>query len=408
MALTASCDALYFPSDPRDNVLTVRWSAQDAPLLPNTSVIFKIKCTAPHLFHAQPRYGALLLADTAGASMPSSNQMTTITFSLRGNHGDGDGGISPSGGSRQTASRASSATPGGPAYQERFAIEYVLIKSEPLAFQQILSSLADAARMTEVVKNMWSLIASGAIPRTHLGVQGGINLKVYMENVVLQSSDPAPNGGDEATKVIVPPEARLVVPIESERHSGSVADATNSRRTQATVSPSPRLYSGGDVAHHQGSTSLVARRKPSDELRALREEINTMRREPVTQSSAAGGTVRNSLSPSANTPNSQARGNQGSAAVEAFSAPRVAGASSSDNLIMKFNLGGVVGRVDAPAAAQRGGLKVYMVLTLMFALYISLLFMRRGATRAVESGKHGCGTGTHEAANSCALQVSSP
>lgn len=411
MALIASCNALYFPREPRDNVLKMRWNAQDAPLEPNTSVIFKVKCTAPHLFHAQPRYGALLLADPTGAATPSSNQTATITFSLRGSHSGGAGDVSPTDVSRQTAptttrtSRASSATPGGPAYQERFAIEYVMIKSEPLAFQQILNSVADAARLTEVVKNMWSLVASGAIPRAHLGVQAGINLKVYMENVVLQHSDPAPSGGNEATKIVVPPEACLVVPMASERHGRSAQDVTYRARTQPGLEPSPRLYSGGDGANHLGSTSSVSRRKPADELRALREEIDIMRRESATPRSTAGGSVLHNSSPSSNTPNSKPRGQEGAAAMEPPSAYHAAGDSSYEDLIMKFDLGDAASRPGAPTAQKREGLKVYMVLLLMVTLYVCLLFMRRGATHA-EDVKSGSGNGAVAAEERYALQLS--
>lgn len=411
MALIASCNALYFPREPRDNILKVRWNAQDTPLEPNTSVIFKIKCTAPHLFHAMPRYGALLLADATGAVTPSSSQTTTITFSLRESQGGGAGDISPTGVSRQTAStttrtsRASSATPGGPAYQERFAIEYVMIKSEPLAFQQISSSVADAARLTEVVKNMWSLVASSAIPRAHLGVQAGINLKVYMENVVLQPSDPAPSGGDEATKIVVPPEACLVLPMASERRCRSVHDVTRPGRSRPALDPSPRLYSGGDGADHLGGTSSVFRRKPTDELRALREEINTMRRESTTPHSAVGGSVRNSSSPSSNTPTSKPRGHEGTAAMQPLPAHRAAGTSSYENLIMKFDLGGAASRAGDPAA-QKEGLKVYIVLLLMVALYVCLLFMRRGATHA-EGVKNGSGNRAEAAEERYAVQLSS-
>ncbi|KAG5487062.1 hypothetical protein LSCM1_07732 [Leishmania martiniquensis] len=392
MVLTASCDALYFPSEPRDNVLTLQWSTQDAPQEPNTSVIFKVKCTAPQLFHALPRYGALLLADATGAAMSSSNQMATITFSRRENHsgGDGSGGASPSAVNRQAAptmtrpSRASSATPGGPLYQERFAIEYVVISSEPLAFQQILSARADTARLTEVVKNVWSLIASGAIPRAHLSTQAGINLKVYMENVVLQRSDPAPSGGDEATKIVVPPEARLV-PVASERRGRQAHDATDSSRSRPVGAPSPQLSSGGYGAGGPGSVSPAPRRKPADELRVLREEINSMRRESVTSTGTASGSVLSSYSPPVSAPNNQPRGREGTAAVKAPSTPGAAGANSCDDLIMKFDLGGR-GSGGGACAANKEGLKVYVLLLLMLALYGGILFMRRSATRDIESG----------------------
>ncbi|KAG5487616.1 hypothetical protein LSCM4_08061 [Leishmania orientalis] len=392
MALTASCDALYFPREPRDNVLTLRWSAPDAQQQPNTSVIFKVKCTAPHLFHALPRYGALLLADATGVAMSSSDQTAAITFSLRGRHsgGDDDGGMSPSGVNRRATpattrmSRASSATPGGPAHQERFAIEYVTVKSEPLAFQQMLNSRADAARLAEVVKNMWSLVSSGAIPRAHLGAQAAINLKVYMENVVLKRSDPAPSGGDEAMKIVVPPEARLVAPAALERRGRQAHDATEYSRTRPGAAPSLRLSSGGDGEGGQGSTSSVSRRKSADEMRTLREEISTMRRESLTPPGAASGSVFNISSPSTSTPSNQPPGREGTAAVKVSSAPRADGISDCDDLIMKLDLGGTDRRTVAPAAKEEG-LKVYIVLLLMFALYVSLLFIRRSVTRGVES-----------------------
>ncbi|KAK7196392.1 hypothetical protein NESM_000576000 [Novymonas esmeraldas] len=402
MALSASCDALYFPAEPRDNVVTLCWTPQEAPLQPNTTVLYKVKCTAPQLFHVQPRYGGLVLADATGTATPAPSQTTTITFGLRGGGGGGadgedDGAAAPSAVSRHTT-RGASATPGGggggPAYQERFAVEYVVVQSEPLALQQIHGSLGDAARLTEVVKNMWSLIASGAIPRAHLGAQATLHLKVYTINVVLHPSDPAP-GGDGA-KIVVPPEARLVPPgSAADRHGGGGGRGDKGGQSPPAAPPPSSRQPGSDGADRQGSTasSAASRRKPADELRALRDEINTMRRESVAPgSSNGGGSARNTASPVAMTPSNKTRSSEVLAAAAPSSAVVSAGGKSSGDQVMRF--------AGAGADKQRaGGIKVYVVLAVMLALYVCLLWMRRGATHAGESGA--------VAAPSNAVQVSS-
>jgi hypothetical protein len=411
MSLVPSCENLYFPAEPRDNVLALRWSTNDAPLEPNTSVIFKVKCTAPQLFHVLPRYGAILLADATGALVQSSNKATEITFGLRENHAgteennNGGGGVSPSAMNRASTarpSRASSAAPGGggPTYQERFAIEYVVIKSEPLAFQQIFNTLADHGKLTEVVKSMWSLVASGAIPRAHLGVQASINMKVFMENVVLNKNDPAPNGGEEVAKIVVPAEARLVVP------SAHVQGSHTSSRHQLSSATSRRPSETNPSATN--STPPSSRRKAVDELRALKEEINLMRRDsstlhstsspnataagaPNTQSAAEARQLMDSLSPPQKT------------AAAAAAAPAAA-IVEGEEVIMTFDLGS-----DGASSASKKktkGLKVYLVLAMMFILYTFLLIMRRGATHSVEAITAGTAKGKGTA-NPYAVQISS-
>ncbi|KAG5511420.1 hypothetical protein JKF63_07383 [Porcisia hertigi] len=387
MTLTASCDALYFPVEPRDNIVTVQWSAVDASLAPNTSVIFKVKCTTPQLFRALPRYGALLLTDAIGAAMPTLNQRTAIRFTLRPNHsggGDDDGGSHRNSIlSQQAASRVSRPTPSGKAYQERFAIDYVVIKSEPLAFQRILNNFTDAAQLTGVVKGIWSLTDSGAIPRAHLGSQGAISLKVYMENVVLRLSDPAPAGCNEATKIVVPPEACLVMPSSSEPHVPNSHYVTKAGHRQPASSASEQPPSSESKAGHKNGTLAAARRKSTDELRALQEEINTMRSESLTPRSTAMASVRNSYSPCANTPNNPLCTRDGIDAMgtpAASFAPATATSSNYlDDLIMKIDLGA------APVVKTQRGLKVYVVLLLMFVLYVFLLLLRRIGGRG---GRH--------------------
>ncbi|KPI83016.1 hypothetical protein ABL78_7963 [Leptomonas seymouri] len=379
MSLTPSCANLYFPAEPRDNVVALRWDASDAPLEPNTSVIFKVKCTAPQRFHVTPRYGALLLADVMGATVQYSNKVAEIVFGLRENHvgaaekqgGTAGNGALPSAMSRASTSRMASVTPGGPAYQERFSIEYVVIKSEPLAFQQILNSLTDYAKLAEVVKSMWSLVASGAIPRAHIGAQASINMKVFMENVVLNRNDPPPDGGDGAAKIVVPPEARLVVPTPPNRQSRTSShnqSSAMSRRTSENATP--------------GGTPSSSRRKAVDELRALKEEIHLMRRD---SSSSLNGSPQNLTSPhTASTPSAQ-RTSDARQPVGALSPSQNATAVESppageyEDVIMKFDYG----REYASGDGEKQGLKVYVVLAIMFTLYVLLLILRRGSKHSV-------------------------
>ena len=409
MSLAASCENLYFPAEQFDNVVALKWNTNDTPLEPNTSVIFKVKSTAPQLFHVVPRYGAILLADATGATVQNSSKATAITFGLREHHTgaegeggagnkNGAGGAAPSTPSRVSTartSRAASAAPnGGPAYQERFAVEYVMIKSEPLAFQQIFNSLTDHSKLTEVVKNMWSLVASGAIPRAHLGVQASINMKVFMVNVVMKQSDPAPVGGDETTKIVVPPEARLV----STNGQGRVSVHNQSTATSRRVS---------EAASTANSTPSSSRRKAVDELRALKEEINLMRRD-------SGAFPSSHASPStANTPSSQ-RTADPRRLTDSLSPPHKSAASAAalpavmdEDVIMKFDYG--VG-VNADGKPKKKGLKVYLVLMIMFTLYVLLLSMRRGATHNMKAVAVVPETGKevdNATANAFAVQVSS-
>ena len=91
MSLAASCENLYFPAEQFDNVVALKWNTNDTPLEPNTSVIFKVKSTAPQLFHVVPRYGAILLADATGATVQNSSKATAITFGLREHHTGAEG-----------------------------------------------------------------------------------------------------------------------------------------------------------------------------------------------------------------------------------------------------------------------------------------------------------------------------
>ncbi|KPA80831.1 hypothetical protein ABB37_04258 [Leptomonas pyrrhocoris] len=404
MSLSLSCDGLYFPAEPYDNITTLKWNPGGTPLEPNTSVIFKVKCTAPQLFHVVPRYGAIPLADATGTSVQPASKATTITFGLREHHAGaeeengaaGGNGTAVSamnrGAASPQASRATSAAPGGPPYQERFAVEYVMIKSEPLAFQQIFNSLADHRKLTEVVKNMWSLVASSAIPSAHMGTQASINLKVFMENVVMNRNDPAPPGRDEATKIVVPIEARLVAPNAHERAS----------RTDGHNPSSAASHKTSENASATASTPPSSRRKAVDELRALKEEINLMRRDssasqngspqnaastPTTQRSADARRVLDSLSPPPRNSSSPA------AAAAASPLPAVEG----EDIVMKFDYGGDDSKGGVGAKEKKRGLKVYLVLALMFALYTSLLVMRRGT-------KH---SSVEVSDNAYAVQVSS-
>lgn len=159
MPLTASCSALYFGKEPRDNLITFRYSA-DTPLpsSPLSFVIFKIKCSTPQSFHVSPPHGSILLADEDGkppASQPNAEIKVSFSF------------VS-----------SSNATAG-----HRFLVEYCRVAEEPSWFHSIREAAAEGSNsaMASVVKSLWLAVASGTVPASHVDSRSALTLVVNLE-----------------------------------------------------------------------------------------------------------------------------------------------------------------------------------------------------------------------------------
>lgn len=172
MAVVPSCNTLYFHTEPKDNVITLVYEeVLSQPLPANSMAIFKVKCSAPHLFRVVPTYGAVLLRDGDGMK-PVGYKGGDITFSLI-----------------RSQSLLSTAN-------VRFAIEYHILSDEAITYNRIMRSLSRPSEQSETVKSAWSLVASGTLSKTHVSAKHLIPLSIVHET----------EGGKPLE---VPPAARL-------------------------------------------------------------------------------------------------------------------------------------------------------------------------------------------------------
>ncbi|CAD2222462.1 hypothetical protein AGDE_10784 [Angomonas deanei] len=340
MTLKASCDALYFPDTPRDNIIQLTWEKGSTPLESLSLLIYKAKCTAPHLFHVLPRYGAILLTTANGAALPGTG---TISFGLRepqSTHAEGNSAV--------TATPSNSGTK---KYQERFALEYLVIHSETAAHQQISQVGGDPTRTSEVVKSIWSMVTSRTIPSSHVGAKGGVNLKVYMQNVVLSTESPRPGC------IIVPDTAQLVSPSLQDRLSGD-------------RSPNSAAHYSPTASSHRGSVGGTSAATIENELRALREEITTLKAETTPSRSVADSNSPASVSESG-TPLAMRSLVQG-------------GFGGGDSRIMDYPF-----PVASGTPKKKSGLKLSRLLLIMLVFYILcvLLFRTSAKTKLAREAK---------------------
>lgn len=421
MPLVASCDALYYPEQPLDNVIGLHWEADEgeserrssvsAPE-PSTSLVFKVKSTAPQLFHVRPHYGALLLADPAAMATAKHLQSTTLQFGLRSNYeaaadgggggGGGGGGLGTSPGDAATVATRRTApysgdSPSAARPQERFVIDYTVVSSEPLAYQQIAQALHDPAKLTEVVKSIWALISSGAVTRSHVGPRRGIGLNVYMSKVFLSEADAASeaSASDAAGRpVIVPPNAKLIPCSLIDRTSGSGSGNGNSpsRATQRVLSPSTASSASAAVSPAKkgggGGGGGDAMRLLKEEVKALRQEA----RSPQDSSSRNVTPNNNSSSPLRTLP--EAASSAGKPSFEGQG-------DADDDILMKVNLDPDAAGLSVDGKPRKKkGVKLYLLLAIMFAVYVLCLFMRRGgegsAVLGKESGSNAAQSASHD------------
>ncbi|ESL06899.1 hypothetical protein TRSC58_05419 [Trypanosoma rangeli SC58] len=277
MALVASCGGIYFTETPVENIITLTWQVKEgsgAPP-PYSSVIFKVKSSAPKLFYVHPRYGALLVTDDA--SRPREACSTQVTFGLRPVVTDTSSEIAA------TAALPTANSPGGGGghghtYHERIVFESMYIPGNRAAYERLSHGLAAEGRFSEVVRSVWELAVGG----THQAVRcAPISLKVYMEDVTTDSS----KKGEGV--VVVPPTAKLVRPLLREkflsRASGTLAGGLGPNPTSATA-PEKQFRDSG-----------------SSELRALKLCIEALPHEPdvpapVPAPAASTGATYNSSS----------------------------------------------------------------------------------------------------------------
>lgn len=178
MALTPSCDTLFFTKTPVENVITLQLSTTgetvtSSPLAPHSTAIFKVKCSAPQSFHVVPCYGAVLLFDGEGAR-PAGYKGGSLSIALNQKEG-------------ATVALGN----------ERFSIEYYILQSEALTYDKIAASLSNPTQQTHAAKAAWSLVGSDTLPREHVSRKGVITLQVKVEG---------------PTPLPIPPTARLVTP----------------------------------------------------------------------------------------------------------------------------------------------------------------------------------------------------
>lgn len=387
MSLAVSASGIYFPDVPRDNVLQLQWREARAALTsrgPSTLVVFKLKCSFPQLFYVRPRYGVLLLLDESGMVLePSSSTPNSLHAAAETSVVVGRREYYQSIAKNDTATTlapASSTRRSG----ERFAVEYALLSGDGNTFRQIAQALDNYRRLTDTVKNTWAMIDSGTIAAARIGVRDVVSLRVYMGNVVLQESSPRPDG-----KCTVVPPGVTLIPL-------SLQDSANERLTNTPCSTAT-----ANVRTNPSSTP--ARLGAVD---ALQEEIDGLREEVR---STPGGSNRNyyGVSPprahsdsdpflQSNLQGEAANGIIKGTAVASSNGPSVSiqtpakdnrrpGPPDSDD-----RTGDLLMQLTTQGSGARGtkGLKIYLVLLLMFTVYCIMLWIRRGrATAATTSGE---------------------
>ncbi|CCW61340.1 unnamed protein product [Phytomonas sp. EM1] len=378
MPLTASCDGVYFTNPPKDNLITLTWE-NDAttPFIPYSFVIFKVKCTTPHMFHIHPCFGAILLSESSDTSSTntlnngiSKQQGVNIVIGLQDSylpHGHnvyGDEAVS-----RQTASLSSTKK----RLQEHFVIESLIVTQDMMAFQQSVDSLHDTIRLSHTVKRLWSLISSNEIPRSHTRPCNAINLKVYMKNVVMHDAGFIKPGGDVTKAVVVPKSAVLIPPSLTWQAKSQTSPSSSNNYSTVLVNHSEGMQ-GANISSH---TPM------KDELRALKNEIALLRKIKAHDASLSTSNVkRGSSTDGKNTSAPNGFGNLNSSSTEAF--PQFSNIIGSKGKIHsdKENINTLTSTslpVDDEQNGTTGhrGLKLYILLGVMFFVYFLGLFMQR-------------------------------
>ncbi|RNE95783.1 uncharacterized protein Tco025E_09915 [Trypanosoma conorhini] len=330
MTLTASCGAIYFTETPVENIITLTWQVKEggeAPA-PCSSVIFKVKSSAPKLFYVHPRYGALLLADAAGRPRDASG--VQVTFGLRPVATDA---LSDVAATTAPPTEMSPVGGGGNGYHERIVIESLYIPGDRVVYERLSQGLAAGVHLSDLVRGVWDAVAGGA----HSAVRGGpISLKVYTDGVTTDA------GRKGEGVVVVPPTARLVRPSLREQISGRLSGT---------------LAHGGVSAPAPASASAAAsdrqfRGTEPSELRALKLGIDALRHEPNTAPAAATEEA---------TYNSSSR-----------NIPRPRSSHAETDILMRMP------QLDAVAPkGSKDGFPLLMVLAAMFCTYVITMLLWR-------------------------------
>lgn len=239
MALTLSCDTLFFTKAGLDNIVTLQWSGVDSA--PCSTAVFKVKCSSPQLFHVVPCYGAMLLVDERG-DRPSGYKGGSITIAM----------------SSRKEEAASPAT-------ERFSIEYYILKEEPFTYQRINSSLSNPQQQAQAAKAAWSLITSDTLLKSHVSPKSSLSIRVKIE-------------GEEALDI--PSNARLVPHTSHSSPRTARADTSDGGGENAA---------GGAEAIMQGlkEAARTMKQEINTEIRAAREEEKRARQKEREAATAA-------------------------------------------------------------------------------------------------------------------------
>lgn len=423
MPLLASCKGLYFPATPCDNIIDLVWSDDSTyhdgsggggvASTPNTILVFKVKSTAPQLFHVRPHYGGMLLTGPSGSTRRGDATRTSVLFGLRSNYND-EGGGGPSGGTSAATRQYAGGGGGnggkdgksGGRHPERFVVDYAVIKAEPLAYQQMADALADPSRTADVVKSIWGLVSSNAISRDSIAVTGNVALKAYLDNVFVSAAEAQKASSSLSTSTlspsrrptIVPSNARLVPLSLTAGRRGSAQRSSAGRSTGSGGGGSPG--NGGDNGSGGGAAA-------TDELRALRGEIQALRHEvhsPNNSDSGAFGATSSPHRQHSNTSSQQqlqpgqlsaaASGIRNRATSGANANNRNGGLADPDDILMKLQLDPDVARIAADGTSERKkGMKLYLLLAAMFAVYVMCMLVRRMSGPSGKSGAAAAVTG---------------
>ncbi|KEG08161.1 hypothetical protein DQ04_07861030 [Trypanosoma grayi] len=379
MTLVASCNALYFPDPPMDNIITLSWQRQEGAVLAACScVIFKVKSSSPKSFHVLPRYGALLLTDASGN--PCTPCSAQITFGLRAAATD-----AVSEAATTTMRRLPHSAAGSHPHQERFAIEYAILAAARPTYERIVQAVAGGERLTEVVRSVWELVASGA----QRSVRGSpISLKAHMEGVTMDSSKAGRHG-----VVVVPPTAHLVWTTLQTRLMSRASPAS---AMESGSSPSTRHLS----ERNRGATA-------AGELRALSLGIEALRHDAPTSTSNATIPTNTGIN-STGTPMKGMPGGAGANPAAARAAydtgdngiPTPADGEAADIVMRITPMKGGRAAVSPFSVLSDGknGIPLVVVLVAMFGTYLITVLLLRGGSVSASGNRSDIGIHTNDGA----------
>ncbi|CCW69069.1 unnamed protein product [Phytomonas sp. Hart1] len=379
MSLSVLCDGIYFTHLPQDNVITLTWKNDPTQrFMPCTFLIFKVKSTAPHKFHIHPCFGTILLSDSSVSSHATHTFHNGIVnkkeakiviglqekYSPKAHNGCGD----------ETSTQKTSSNSNTPKrYQERFVIESLIITQNMQEFQKILDSLHDNSKLSHLVKKMWSLISSNAIPSTHIQTCNAIDLKVYMENVVMRDVDASKFGNESLTAVVVPQSA-VLVPSSLKQQSKSQASSSSTNYASE--------FENRTNGIHGANVSPLA--PMSDELRALKNEVAILRKMKVYDTSWSTSSVHRGNCNTKHPPALNGIGDRNPTPTSSlFQSGHIKNSKIySDQRGMDILLSTpLLGSDTHNGVTKHHGLKLYILLGGMFFVYILGLFIQRSRTR---------------------------